>query len=149
MRKTTKKKLVVGLMGTLFVLLSLGLIAAKSWRDMTPDEMVDYIEGRVADRLDLNEAQMEKLGALTDEIVATHEALHKDRESDHELVASELGSDEIDQALLLDLYKTRRDAFDERLPKILAKFADFHNALNGGQKQQIIEHMVESHDHRH
>jgi hypothetical protein len=149
MRKTTKKKMVVALMGTLFIILSLGMIAAKSWRDMSPEEMVGYIKDKVSDRLDLDDAQVEKLDALIEEIVATHGTLHKDHESDRELALTELGSDEIDQALLLDLYQTRRDAFDERLPKILAKFADFHNALNDEQKAQIIEHMTESHDHWH
>jgi Spy/CpxP family protein refolding chaperone len=149
MKKTTKKKIVVGLVGAIFLISAFGLMAAKRYRDMTPEEIIELIAEKVADRLDLDAEQEQRMHALIDEIRSTHKVVHKNREADRLRVMEELRSEEVDQEMLLELYTSRRDAMEERLPKILAKFADFHNALNDEQKEEIIEHLQEKHSRWH
>ena len=86
---------------------------------------------------------------LIDEIKSTHDVVHKDREADRQKILEELRSDELDQELLLDLFVTRRESLEDRLPKILAKFAEFHNSLSDEQKEQIIEHLEAKHRRWH
>ena len=149
MKKTTRKKVVVSLIGAIFLLSAFGLMAAKKYKDMTPEEMVAMIAERISDKLDLDAEQEEKMHAVIDEIKSTRDAVHKNKQADRQRVMEELRSEQIDQELLLDIFAERRDAIDERLPKILAKFADFHNSLSDEQKEEIIERVGEKHSRWH
>ena len=124
-------------------------MAAKKYKGMTPDEMVAMISERISEKLDLDAEQEEKMHALIDEIKTTRNAVHKDKEEDRLRVIEQLRSDEIDQELILDIFAERHHAIEERVPKILAKFADFHNSLSDEQKEQIIEHVEEKHRRWH
>jgi Spy/CpxP family protein refolding chaperone len=149
MKKTTRKKVVVSVIGAIFLLSAFGLMAAKKYKDMTPEEMVAMIAERISDKLDLDAEQEEKMHAVIDEIKATRNAVHKDKEADRRTVIEQLRSDEIDQELMLDIFTERHDAIEERVPKILAKFADFHNSLSDEQKEEIIERLEEKHSRWH
>ncbi len=148
MQKRTKKKIVIGVLVAVGIVSALGLLAAKRYKEMTPEEIVRIISEKIGDRLDLNQDQAQKLKAVTDEIMLTREELHSERETVHQAVFSELRSPAINEDLLLDIYKGRRDAFEERLPEILAKFADFHNSLSDEQRNEMVEHLSDMHDHR-
>ena len=131
------------------LLAAFGLMAAKNYKDMTPDEIAMMIAERISDKLELDGEQEEKMHALIDEIKSTRNAVHKDKEADRQRVIEQLRSETIDQELILDIFAERHHAIEERAPKILAKFADFHNSLSDEQKEQIIEHLEEKHRRWH
>jgi Spy/CpxP family protein refolding chaperone len=149
MKKTTRKKVVVSLIGAVLLLSAFGLMAAKKYKEMTPEEIVAMIAERISDKLDLDAEQEEKMHAVIDEIKATRDVVHKDKEADRRRVIEELRSEAIDQELIMDIFTERQDAIEQRLPKILAKFADFHNSLSDEQKEEIIERLEEKHSRWH
>ena len=148
MKKTTRN-VVASLIGVVFLLSAFGLMAAKKYKDMTPEEMVAMIAEKISDELDLDAEQEEKMHAVIDEIKSTRDVVHKDKEADRQRVIEQLRSEEIDQTLIMDIFAQRQDDIEERLPKILAKFSDFHNSLNDEQKEEIIQRLEEKHSRWH
>lgn len=133
-----KKTWVIG--GVVAALLGTAAFAAK-WRDHSPEERAAYATERVAERMELNDAQkaaFEKVAAAYVEIRGAHPEFMVDLSGKlQELARDEtLTVDEVNQ-----LREEIKAEFDKRADVIVPEFVAFYNTLNESQREMVAERM--------
>jgi Spy/CpxP family protein refolding chaperone len=100
---------------------------------------------RISGKLDLNETQKAKLGALADEMLAQRQALRAGTEPRAEMQALIAGN-QFDRAKAQALLEQKTQAVQGGGPKVIAAMADFYDSLNADQQAKVRAFMAE---HRH
>lgn len=110
------------------------------------DEQVLEMRGkaveRIAGKLDLNEAQKAKLGALADELMAQRKAMRGSSEPRTELQALIAGN-AFDRAKAQALLEQKTQAVQAGGPKLIAALGDFYDSLSPAQQAQVRQFMAE------
>ncbi len=110
-------------------------------------ERVTQVRGKVVEKisskLELNDAQKQKLGALADEMIASRAAFKgKDADPRAELKAV-MSGDKFDRIRAQALLDQKTQVAQGNGPKMIAAMADFYDSLNPAQQKQVrdrIEH---------
>lgn len=97
---------------------------------------------RIAGKLDLNEAQKAKLGALADELMAQRKAMRGSSEPRTELQALIAGN-AFDRAKAQALLEQKTQALQAGGPKLIAALGDFYDSLSPAQQAQVRQFMAE------
>jgi Spy/CpxP family protein refolding chaperone len=141
------KRTVLGAIGGLFVLGSLA--ACAHHRGPMDETQISAMRGkaveRISGKLDLNETQKAKLGALADEMLAQRQALRAGTEPRAEMQALIAGN-QFDRAKAQALLEQKTQAVQGGGPKVIAAMADFYDSLNADQQAKVRAFMAE---HRH
>ncbi|MGA7105200.1 MAG: Spy/CpxP family protein refolding chaperone [Candidatus Deferrimicrobiaceae bacterium] len=141
---------------------SLGLLAAavgaigltgcghRCWRHHghDPTERVEWATGKIASRLDLNDAQKAKLDIVKQEILAHREQGRQEREEAFRTILAQIRSKRLDSGKLLALMEQRHGRMEEIAPSVLRKVADFHASLTDEQKEKAAQELEKMRDHR-
>ena len=142
--KTWIKRTLIGALGAT-VLLG-GLAACSHPRGPMSEERIGELRGKAVDRisgkLDLNEAQKAKLGALADELLAQRQALRGSAEPRAELQAVIAGT-QFDRAKAQALLEQKTQAVQGNGPKVIAALGDFYDSLNPEQQAKVRAFMAE------
>lgn len=107
----------------------------------------DWVTNRIANKLDLNDAQKAKLEELKVEILTLRSDLRKGRNEDFANLMSQATAPELDQAKLQALFDTRKETLEKSAPTVIAKLAEFHKTLNPEQKEKLVEIMKKFQKH--
>lgn len=107
----------------------------------------------VAKRLNLDEQQTAKLQAVHEAMLQAREQFHKERTELFEEIATQIKSERLDEAKVLQLLEQRQALMSQIAPQVVAKVAELHASLTPEQKVKAVEHLerfknrMGKHDH--
>lgn len=117
------------------------LVGAGCHRHHTPTERADWMTGKIAKHLDLDEQQKAKLAAVKDEAMAVRAESEKERKATMEEVIAQVQSDRLDQAKLARLFDQHQAGQTRLMQRVLPKLAEWHATLRPEQKAEAVEHL--------
>lgn len=94
---------------------------------------------RIAEKLDLNETQKEKLQVVQESLQEVRQALSQARVQTFDEVLDLVSSETLDQDRVQQIVKRHQSIVDDFTPKVAAKIADFHAVLTPEQKSKATE----------
>jgi Spy/CpxP family protein refolding chaperone len=142
------KKTLIGLAGA--ALLVGGLTACGSRGvhhergSMSEERMVDMrgkVIERVSSKLELNEAQKQKLGLLADEMIAQRKAMRGDSADPRTEMKALIAGNAFDRTRAQTLLTQKTEVVQAGGPKTIAAMADFYDSLNPQQQAQVRERL--------
>ena len=141
------KKTLVGVFGATILVGGLTACGSRGHHhggDWSP-ERVTEVRGKVVDKisskLELNEAQKQKLGVLADEIIAQRTALRGQGTDPRADFKAMIAGDKFDRARAQALLDQKTQAVQGNGPKVIAALADFYDSLNPEQQKQVRERL--------
>lgn len=112
---------------------------ARGWSDERITEMRGKVIEKVTSKLDLNEAQKQKLSALTDEMLAARKAIKGDAIDPRADLKALIATDKFDRTKAQALLEQKTQTVQGNGPKVLTAFADFFDSLTPEQQKQVRE----------
>lgn len=108
-------------------------------------ERVTEMRGKVLEqagrKLDLSEAQKQKLGTLADEMLAARSALRGSAADPRAEFKALMAGSTFDRAAAQALLTNKTQTVQAQSPKLITAMADFYDSLNPAQQQQVREFM--------
>ncbi len=108
-------------------------------------EQVTQMRGKVIEKasrkLDLNEAQKQKLGVLADTMLAARTAMRGTEAQPRQQLKALIAGASFDRAAAQTLLSSKTQEVQGQGPKVIAALGDFFDSLNPAQQQQLREYM--------
>ena len=145
--KSWIKKSLIGLFGA--SLLVGGLTACSGGHHhrhgpMDAERMAEVrgkVMERIGSKLDLNEAQKQKLATLADKLQAQRAALVGQAGDPRAEVQALVAGEKFDRARAQALLAEKTQALQAHSPEVITALADFYDSLNPAQQQKVRELM--------
>lgn len=102
-------------------------------------EMRGKVIERVSSKLDLTEAQKQKLGVVADELIAQRKAMRGDGTDPRSELKALIAGDKFDRSRAESLLVQKTEVVQAGGPKMIAALADFYDSLNPEQQKQVRE----------
>ncbi len=119
--------------------------ALPSWsacfRHHTLAERAEWMTGRIAKRLDLDDQQKAKLAAVKDEVLAARGESQKEHRATMEEVIAQVQSDRLDQAKLAQLIERHQAGQTRTMQRVLPKVAEWHAGLRPEQRAEAAKYL--------
>lgn len=115
--------------------------AAACHRHLTPAERADWMTGKIAKHLSLDDQQKAKLAAVKDEVLAARAESQKEHQTIMEAVIAQVQGERLDQAKVTQLIEQRQAGQTRMMTRVLPKVAEWHASLRPEQKAEAVEHM--------
>jgi uncharacterized membrane protein len=151
------KKTILAIIGITFVALTGMSVTAchqhGAWHDDKPadhaerERRINYVKARVADRLELTDAQKSELDRMIAELQAKHDEIESQRPELKTQFLNALRQDHLEAEDLTRLIDSKRPEFEELLSLVAEQIAAFHNMLTPDQRTKLIAEL-ESHGER-
>lgn len=140
------KRTLVGLFGASIMVGSLTACSSGAHRHgpMTPEKMAEVrakVVDRVSSKLDLNDAQKQKLNVLADKMQAQRSAFMGQAADPRAEVQAIVAGDKFDRARAQSLLDEKTRAIQASSPEVITALADFYDSLNPGQQQKVRDLM--------
>lgn len=100
---------------------------------------------RVRRKLDLDDAQQQRLGRVADRLHALRAGLLAAREQHRDRLLALLSGERFDRDEATRLLKVPAAVAAETTPELVAAFGDFYDGLNAGQRTRLRELMQRRH----
>lgn len=147
MKKSTKiiaiTTLIVGLSSTVFAFAGNG-----HWK-MSASERAEFVNDRIASKLELTETQKNQLSSLTDDILGLAGEIKETRNSHKLLVQQLLSEPTLDQSKALGMIHQTTQMINDRAPETIASLAAFLDSLDVEQKAELQEFIEHKMKHKH
>ena len=117
------------------------------WNSMSDEDVAKrkaWMIDRVSSRLDLDEAQKAKLGALADQLRAQRQALVGGTDPRAE-IQSLVAGNTFDRAKAKALIDGKTQTIQAKSPELIASLGDFYDSLNPQQQQKVRDFMSRGH----
>ena len=111
------------------------------WSEERITEMRGKAIEKVSEKLELNEAQKQKLGVLADEMLAQRKALRGDTANPRAEMQALIAGDKFDRSRAQTLLEQKTQAVQTGGPRVIAAMADFYDSLTPVQQAQVREKM--------
>ena len=141
------KRTLIGVFGATVLL---GGIAACShrhhgygWQSMSDEDAAKYkarMVDRIGSRLDLDDAQKARLGAVADQLRAQRQALAGGTDPRTE-IQSLVAGNTFDRAKAKAFIDGKTQAIQARSPELIAALGDFYDSLKPEQQQKVRDFM--------
>jgi Spy/CpxP family protein refolding chaperone len=115
----------------------------------TPQERADWIVKNISDELKLNEAQLGKLNALKDELLAVRGEYRKKHGDVRKTVDELFSQPTLDQTRVLALIKERTQEVNDKAPQVVTAFAAFYDSLTPEQQKKLHDEFAERMERHH
>jgi periplasmic protein CpxP/Spy len=122
---------------------------AHHFTHKTPQERADWIVKKIRDELKLNDAQLGKLNALKDELLAVRSEYRKKHGDTQKTVDELLSQPTLDQTRVLAMVKERTQEVNDKAPQVVAAFAGFYDSLTPDQQKKLHDEIIERMKHHH
>ncbi len=119
--------------------------AGGDWSAERVTEMRGKVIEKVSSKLELNEAQKQKLGVLADEMIASRTAMRGQSADPRTEMKALVAGDKFDRARAQALLEQKTQVVQGQGPKVIAAMADFYDSLNAVQQKQVRERMEKRH----
>lgn len=136
MRMNSTVKVTIGTL-----VLAGALVGAGCHRHHTPSERADWMTGKIAKHLDLDEQQKAKLAVAKDEVMAARVESQKEHRTIMEGVIAQVQSDRLDQSKVTQLFEQHQAGQTRLVQRVLPKVAEWHATLRPEQKAEAVEHI--------
>ena len=122
-----------------------GAVAGCGYRfaHKTPQERADWIVKNISDELKLNDAQLGKLNALKDELLAARSEYRKKHGATQKTVDELFSQPTLDQARVLAMIKERTQDVNDKAPQVVTAFAGFYDSLTPEQQKKLHDEITE------
>jgi periplasmic protein CpxP/Spy len=143
------KKTLIGVFGATILVGGLTACGHRGGHDrgsMSEERVVEMrgkVIERVSSKLDLNEAQKQKLGVLADELIAQRKAMRGDSADPRTEMKALIAGDKFDRSRAEALLGQKTQVVQAGGPKVIGALADFYDSLNPEQQKQVrdkLEH---------
>jgi Spy/CpxP family protein refolding chaperone len=114
---------------------------ARGWSEERITEVRGKVIDKVSSKLELNQAQQQKLGVLADEMIAARKAVKGNSADPRADLAALIATDTFNRTQAQALLDQKTQAMQGSAPKVLAAFGDFYDSLTPAQQQQVREKM--------
>jgi Spy/CpxP family protein refolding chaperone len=131
---------------TLLIALALLLIIAACYRK-APEQRLQGIVDSMADKLDLNEAQRQKLDAMKQEALTMSPDMKTTRQESFEELISIMRSPQVDQQKMRALAERNKAQSDRFISFFSKKFVEFHDMLTPEQREKAALEMERWKEH--
>ena len=142
------KKTLIGLAGAALLVGGLTACGSRGGHhergSMSEERMVDMrgkVIERVSSKLELNEAQKQKLGLLADEMIAQRKAMRGDSADPRTEMKALIAGNAFDRTRAQTLLTQKTEVVQAGGPKMIAAMADFYDSLNPQQQGQVRERL--------
>lgn len=125
------------------------LTSAACHRHHTPAERAEWMTGKIAKELKLDEQQKAKLAVVKDEFLAARAESKNERRAMMDEVIAQVQTERLDQAKLTQLFEQHQAGQTRMLTRVLPKVAEWHATLRPDQKSEAVEHLrkwIERHE---
>ncbi|MDF0666999.1 MAG: Spy/CpxP family protein refolding chaperone [Nitrospira sp.] len=136
MRAAVGIAVLVGLLGT-----------SACFRHHTPAERADWVTGKIARQLDLNDQQKAKLAVVKDELLAARAEAQKERRGTMEEVIAQVKTDRLDEAKLAQLIEQHQAERTRMMQRVLPRVSEWHASLRPDQKAEAAKLIERWTDH--
>jgi protein CpxP len=131
------------------LVMGVGTLAACGHHYKTPEERAEYMVEKVADKLDLNDMQKEKLAAVKSEMMKLRKQFKGDQDNTPKQVLAIVSQPTLDRDALLNMINARTQAVSNNAPQIVAALGDFYDSLNPEQQAEVRELIEKGMKHHH
>lgn len=147
----TAGKVIIAVVVTAGIVIGAGAFAHRKGfcYDCEPQERVEHISDFIGYKLDLNDAQSEKLSALVTRLMAIRSEMHENRDVTKQELVEIISAPKLDQARVLALVQEKTAMVEARAPEVIAALAEFSDSLDASQKQEITDMLARKMDHHH
>ena len=111
-------------------------------RHQSPEERIVRNLDYVAYFLDLTEQQRGKLNEVKNAILQARRAMRDERQAMLNEVITQVESDRINQASVLDLLDQHNALMRQAAPQVVAKVSELHATMTAEQKAEAVEHLT-------
>lgn len=132
------KKTLIGVFGLSLLAGALSGCCRNQASDWTAEDTAQ-IRNKVADRLDLNTPQRQKLTALFDQLQTLHSSIKGQTTDPRAELAALLSGAKFDRTRAQTLLDEKTTAMQANGPQLINAFADFYDSLNAEQQQTVRE----------
>ena len=133
---------------TIGLAIFVGLLGTSAcFRHHTPAERADWVTGKIAKQLDLDDQQKAKLAAVKDEMLAARAESQKERRATIEEVIAQVKSDRLDEAKLAQLIEQHQAERTRMMQRVLPKVSEWHAGLRPDQKAEAAKLIQRWTDH--
>lgn len=146
--KRTLKRTLLGIFGASLLVGTLSACAGRgdhAWggpmnEQRSAEFRVKMVE-KVGKKLDLNDAQKQLLGTLSDALQAQRKALVGNTTDPRADIQALVAGTQFDRAKALTLVEEKTKALQSQSPQVITAAANFYDALNPTQQQQVRDFM--------
>lgn len=117
------------------------LVGAGCHRHHTPSERADWMTGKIAKHLDLDDQQEAKLAVVKDEVIAARAESQQEHRAIMEDVIAQVQNDRLDQSKVAQLFERHQAGQTRLMQRVLPKVAEWHATLRPDQKAEAVEHL--------
>jgi Spy/CpxP family protein refolding chaperone len=146
--KTWIKRTLIGALSATVLLGGLAACGSRGehrhsggWSEERVTEMRGKAIDKVSEKLELNEAQKQKLGVLADEMLAQRKALRGDTANPRAEMQALIAGDKFDRSRAQTLLDQKTQTVQAGGPRMIAAMADFYDSLTPTQQAQVREKM--------
>jgi len=127
------------------VIVTLGVMAGCGYGFMhkSPQERAEWMVKNISDELKLNDAQLGKLNALKDELLAVRGDYKQRRSETQKAIGELLSQPTLDQTRALALVKDRTQEVNAKAPQVVSAFAAFYDSLTPKQQKKLYDEVTE------
>ncbi len=130
------------------VLIGLAFAAGPGgFRPRTPEEKIEFLTTRIAEKLTLDDAQKATLDRMADEIIAEKQRHNDERQAFKAQVMDTLSQETVTPEELKALFDTRKPAIEGFMQLASTYIAEFHSILTPEQREILVDE-IESHQGR-
>jgi len=122
---------------------------AYSFMHKSPQERAEWMVKDLTKELTLNEAQVGKLNALKDELLAVRSDYQKKRSATQETIGELLSQPTLDQTRALALIKERTQEVNDKAPPVVADFAGLYDSLTPEQQKKLHDEVIKRIEQHH
>lgn len=122
-----------------FIMLAVVLQTAACRK--SPEQRAENVIDAMAQRLDLNDEQREKLRAMKEEFFSRAPAMREVREDTYDQLLAFMKNSQIDPEAMNRLVEKNKAEASRFIEFISAKFTEFHNMLTPEQRQKAAAEM--------
>jgi periplasmic protein CpxP/Spy len=142
--KTWIKRTLVGIFGASILIGGLTACSRGHHAEWSPErvtEMRGKVIERVSSKLELNEAQRQKLGVLADEMIASRTAFRGKEADPRAEIKAMISGAKFDRSRAQTMLEQKTQVVQGNGPKLIAAMADFYDSLNPEQQKQVRDRL--------
>jgi Spy/CpxP family protein refolding chaperone len=111
----------------------------EGWSAERVSEVRGKVVSKISGKLDLDEAQKQKLGALADQIIASRTAFRGESADPRADFKALIAGETFDRTAAQNLLDQKTQAIQGNAPQTINALADFYDSLNPEQQKQVRE----------
>jgi periplasmic protein CpxP/Spy len=114
----------------------------EGWSAQKVSEVRGKVVSKISGKLDLNEAQKQKLGVLADQIIASRSAIRGEsgESADPRVdVKAMIAGEKFDRSAAQKMFEKKTQALQGSAPQTINALADFYDSLNAEQQKLVRE----------